>query len=187
MNIATIKQAFYTWLTAESGNQNVIWAKQNTPQPQRPFFTLFITGMEKEGEDYETLPDEDGVRKIIGTRTFDLEIEFLGTKSGIPDNASVPVDGVTRLEQMMNTILKQENLYNLRAADVIILDREAVQDLSDLEDSHFLTRAKGIIKCRSSMEVVYGGDTPNTSIIEIVNIDYDVEDRTGTINVDGGA
>jgi hypothetical protein len=162
-----IERTLQLWAVVNSGLQT-IWRHQNAPEPDRAYLVLHIDSITPIGRDFETSPDENGVRKLYGTREFALSIICFGT-NGVIDNVvpSVPnVDPTATLNNILQTTFKKDVSAALRLGNVITVDFEPVIDNSYVEGKHWVERADGILNCRTSVCTQYGGDNSETQIIE---------------------
>lgn len=158
MNWFLIKQALQRWAATYSGI-TVIWQSPDVPQPSRPFIVLDMGAITKPCKDQTTAPNESGHRIIYGTREFTVSIKYLGSW-----NAS------GQLDDLLTTLERVDVRARLAQKGVIILETGPVHDTSFLESSHNVDRADAEIFCRTAVNMPYGGDSPETSIIEQVTI-----------------
>ncbi len=158
MNWYLIQEAIQRWAETYSGI-TVIFQRQDKHQPPRPYIDLEIGGVSKPCEDQETLPDKNGHRVIYGTREFTVTIRYFGSW-----NAS------GQLDDLLTTLRRQDVIARFAEKGVIVLRTGPVQDTSFLEDAHNVDRADAEIFCRTAVNMPYGGDSPETSIIEQVTI-----------------
>jgi hypothetical protein len=178
INIRTIENAISALFSTLSSIA-VVWAQQDAPQPVRPYIMLNSDKLGKgDTIDFEVLPNVNGERTLYGNREFMIKTSCFG---------SPLVNAMQTLENLVTLLQTADNLMILRNADIIFLENDDVVDAAFPESAHYVDSARVNIYFRSSTSHTYGGDTPSTSIIEEVNVNYTMNNKVGTINIDGGA
>lgn len=160
MNWFLIEQAIQKWAETRSSVNAVIWQDQNAPMPPLPFIDLKLETVGKSGKDFETMPDNNGHRTIHGTREFNVIIRYFGAWNP-----------VANLDDLLITLSMADVSATLNKKGVVVVKCDNAVDMTFLEDSIRVKRADSKIYCRTSINVPYGGDSPETSIIEQVTIE----------------
>jgi len=142
----TIKKGFYDWAVAVTGKA-VIWENQNAPKPDLPYITLFMTSIQRVGDDYQaTSANGSGVIEITGNRDFTLQVQALG------EGAIVALESLSSSLQMPTVL---ETLRN--SCIVFVQNITPIQDISGLWDSQFIPRGMIDFQFRTASETT---DTP---------------------------
>ena len=186
LNNATLENAFYAWASTNGLSLTTIWAHQNAPEPRRAFNVLHIDSIRKIGWDFEADPNSTGARTRYGTREFTLNIHTHGANGDV-DSSLTSVDALTALSNLMETLNDQSVISTFRLAGIVILDWDDAIDATFIEDFHQVDRAVGVVYCRASIDVAYGGSNAATQIITGAIIDGTIGNIHKTINVNGGS
>lgn len=126
---ATLQNNLYTIIKSFFSTSSVIWQNQNSPRPAKPYISLFLSGIQRVGEDSISSSDSTGKIRMIGNREFTLKVNCFGDGSiGILSNM---VDAFTR-----NTVLQM-----IRTYDLVYIDSDPVEDMAELVDSRYEPRA----------------------------------------------
>ncbi len=153
---------------------NIEYQYQNSPHPNKPYFSLLLTSFLKVGRDAFTHRDASGKADMVGNREFTLMILGFG-----PD--------IIEKTYQMQTQFETDAIHLLFKAGGILpfnIDN-AIQDISGLDDSEN--------EERSSYDILMRTDSVITNVpvgaIEIVNAEGTFsqagkDDIVQTINVD---
>lgn len=158
INFSEMKLALYQWASLNSGITTA-WAYQNSPQPNKPFLTLYMYSFIQIGMDEIKTPIEGSTPAVLGVDVdayFDVQNGFdLLLSSGIPYISSkiigqrefsltATVEGSNAmgiLEALANSLEKPSVQASLRLNNLIYIRRLAITDLPTLEESQYKERA----------------------------------------------
>lgn len=136
LNYNIVKNALYFWATSviPAGMPVIFW-NPNGPRPKVPYVSLFLSSITALNQDYSSPnADVNGDIYMKGDRQFTLQIQAYGN-TGI-------VDPLTILENMRSSLQKQTVLDTLRANAIVFYQSLTINDISDLVDSQFESRAQ---------------------------------------------
>jgi hypothetical protein len=167
-----IRRGFIAW-ASKYGNILAINRHQDAPEPKRPYIDIHNDSTEREMDDLESLPDETGTRYIRGTHGFRLSIRYFGGP-----------DATGSLDKLVSTFRRSDVRSFLRNYYIIVISVGVVQDMTFLEQMHNVERADVELRCRTSINVPYGGDgDSDNSVIESVGIDGTFEPINETVEI----
>jgi hypothetical protein len=155
IDMRVVKDAIHDWVSnaLRTDSATVIWSDQDAPQPEYPFVTLKVIS----GPD--PLSPHWGVVEETDTRRLHEEIErlsyiqcrmtvscqaFTSRKLAMENEA----DAVALLNSARACLAKQSVRDTFELTNISVASCEAASDISDLEETTFVSRA--------SMEVVFG-------------------------------
>jgi hypothetical protein len=166
VDLSTIKTGLWTWAKTEAGipEAQVVWAEQNSPQPNTPYVTLRIASLVKVGDDYIPMPNASGAVKITGNRDFTLGIQGFG-----PGSLGI-------LETLRGSLAKQSVKETFYAAKIALVNTEDVLNITELVETRFQERGSLDVFLRTYSEV-----TDNLGAIEKVEVTEEYYDPTGTL------
>lgn len=172
LNWFLIQQGLSQWIQENSCVRTMVWGDQNVPRPLLPFVYMKIENVIPIGNDFESMPESDGHRILYGTREFSLNLRYFGSWNS-----------VFELEGIVTSLSKRDVRAKLLEKEIIVLDTGEIQDTSFLEEPVFRSRADVDIRCRTSINIPYGGSNSETSIIEKVNISGVVKPAEKVLNI----
>jgi hypothetical protein len=80
--MSELTDALYTRVKALVGAETVIWADQNSPRPQLPYWTVRVQGRRKIGRDDRSPGvDANGIQQIFGVREATVQLQRIGPDS----------------------------------------------------------------------------------------------------------
>ena len=171
-----MKDVIYTTIKDMSlvADQSIEYQYQNSPHPNKPYFSLVLTSFNKIAEDAFTDISDSGISSMVGNREFTLMI--LGFGDGI-------VEKTTQLRDLLETPAVHAQL---KAGGVFPFNVDGtVQNISGLDDSENEERSSYDVLMRTDSVIT---DIP-LGIIKIVNAEGTYEqagkpDIVETIHVD---
>ncbi|HXK36155.1 MAG TPA: hypothetical protein VJ553_01065 [Candidatus Paceibacterota bacterium] len=163
-----IKSALWDWIeTAVVGTDaagRTIFDSQGKPRPERPYADISIDSIASIGPDERRPIDDDGDRRITGTRIARVMVQTYGT------------DALQLAETIRSSLMLKAVLSALRIAGLVFLATENVQDITALLDTDYEERA--------AVEVRFAfvsDQTENVGWIETVEGEYSYEKPDGTV------
>lgn len=160
MNWFIIQRAIQNWAENRACVNAVVWQDQNAPMPPLPFIDMKIESISSSGKDFEDMPDDNGCRVLHGTREFTVAIRCFSLWSPL-----------VYLDDLLLTLNMADVSAELNRKGIVVVKYDSPIDTTFLEDSQRIKRADASIYCRTSLNVPYGGDSLETSIIEQVTIE----------------
>jgi len=166
LDITIIQDAFYTWAVAQT-SQTVIWLFPNAPRPALPYISLQINSLITIHVDQILSPDNAGASDIVGNREFTLNCQAYGdTAMGI-------------LETLKSSLEKPSVYLALQNSKIVFVDSFGIQDLTELLDSRYESRASMDLLFRTEQVI-----TDEVGVIEHVAIEETFKNETETILVE---
>jgi hypothetical protein len=128
----------------------------------------------REMNDIESLPDATETRYIRGTHGFELSIHYFGGS-----------DATGCLDKLVSTLRRTDVRDFLRGFLIIVVTVGTIEDMTMLEQKHNVERADVSLRCRTSINIPYGGDGDvDNSIIESVSVDGTFPPSNETVEID---
>jgi len=91
--------AIYANVQALAGAEPVIWADQNAPRPDGPYWTIRLSTRTVIGDSFGQTTDGAGALEFVGVRTDVLEIQRIG-----PDS----FDALANAQEVLNRITSRD-------------------------------------------------------------------------------
>lgn len=131
INLETVKTNLYDWAKAQLPvNFPVILYYENAPRPTYNYVTIDITTFTQIGEDYTPQPTDDvGDVEMVGNREFTVQLQAYGG------------DSMGILETLRCSLQKLTVLDTLRNNGIIFVMHFPIQDITELVNSKFESRA----------------------------------------------
>lgn len=131
INFWTVKLALYNWVVSVTGgSMPVIYWQPNSPRPNVPYITLFISQVTAVNQDWtDSGTDINGSTNMKGDRQFTLEIQAYGG------------DPLTLMENIRTSLQKQSILDTLRTNGIAFYSSLTINDITELVDSQYERRA----------------------------------------------
>lgn len=142
IGLSSLRNGLYTVIKSLAGAMPVVWMNQNSPRPAKPYISLFLSGIQRAGEDSYSLVDAlTGNMTVTGNREFDLSVNIYGTGAN------------ALLCDLVDNIHKISVLEALRVYGIALVDVGTVNDLSEVLDSRFEERAVVDLRMRVGSSV----------------------------------
>jgi len=164
LDFSTVKTNIYSWVTSILPSIPVIFYQQNSPRPDLPYITLYLTSLIQVGQDFVPRPDNTGNLSIIGDREFTIQIQCYGG------------DPITTLENLRSSLQKETVLDTLRANKIVYVNQFPINDISALLDTLWEPRATMDILFRIAQS-----ETDNHGLIKTVEIEEILSDGSSTV------
>lgn len=152
----TIKDTIYDVINglALVPDGNIEYQYQNSPHPDKPYFSLLLNSFRKIAEDSFTDPNGSGNSDMVGNREFTLMVYGFGP-------------GIVEATYKLQSELEKPDIYDLMVAGgVIPYDVDSpIQDISGIDESENEERSSYDILCRIDSIIT----DVSVGLIEIVN------------------
>jgi len=166
IDMRAFENAVHTWFVAATGLQ-AIWRKQSAPQPKRPYGSLLrIAGPVQAAPQWEERNNYDAARALGKEIEVVVCVPCSITIScqvyvGQPDASNPDVDAMDYILRADASLSQPNPLELLRASAVSVIGAETPQDLSQLVENEFDSRA--------NLDVRFGASLNSADYIGYIN------------------
>ncbi len=131
MNTSTIKSSLFNWLNTEfGGGLTPIFARQNSPRPQKPYATIQLQSLSMMGQDELRSIDDSGIATIGGQRKMTIDLNIYGP------------DALGLMHQAQSSLSKQSVLDAFYESEIAIWNVGDAKDLTALLETNWEERAQ---------------------------------------------